>query len=119
VGNTELKNCKLQTKKKRLLELKNVCELCGDARKLDVHHIIPKSLGGSDDLDNLIVVCGKCHGVLTPKSELTKCGLRRARSEPVVSASAFYAAISERLDAGDSVGPCEIMDVFDSLVFQV
>ena len=29
-----------------------------DLSELSVHHLIPIALGGSDDLDNLVVVCG-------------------------------------------------------------
>ena len=32
--------------------------------KLNVHHIIPKSKGGSDNLENLIVLCKDCHEAL-------------------------------------------------------
>ena len=27
----------------------------------DVHHILPKSLGGTDDEDNLVPLCFDCH----------------------------------------------------------
>ena len=104
--------CQLQTKKKYLLDLKRQCELCGDPRKLEVHRIIPRSLGGSDDLDNLdnlIVIRGKCHGVLTPKSELTKIGQRSKKPRAWLDIDAFYIALKnehegERLD---------VMDMFD------
>lgn len=31
------------------------------ANRLTVDHIIPKSLGGSDDLDNLALACRRCN----------------------------------------------------------
>ena len=38
------------------------CRCCGLKKgTLEVHHIIYKSKGGSDDLDNLITLCRKCH----------------------------------------------------------
>jgi hypothetical protein len=42
------------------------CQRCGmlekkGDRSLHVHHIIPVIKGGSDELDNLISVCHKCH----------------------------------------------------------
>jgi len=49
------------------------CQFCGLARKahekqfdsdLHVHHVIPRSEGGSDDPANLMVVCNRCHYVL-------------------------------------------------------
>jgi 5-methylcytosine-specific restriction endonuclease McrA len=38
-----------------------VCQYCGCANKLDVHHIIPRRNGGLDTLDNLISYCRMCH----------------------------------------------------------
>lgn len=36
------------------------CAVCGD--KFDVvHHIVPRHEGGTDELDNLIPLCNRCH----------------------------------------------------------
>ncbi len=42
------------------------CVKCGkfgiqDAKTLEIHHIIPKKNGGSDELSNLMTLCRKCH----------------------------------------------------------
>lgn len=38
------------------------CQCCGKKHvRLEVHHIIFRSLGGSDELNNLITLCEKCH----------------------------------------------------------
>ncbi len=63
----------------KLLNNYHACELCGNPRNLEVHHIIPVVCGGSDDINNLIVVCNICHAKLTPRKELTKIGLNNAR----------------------------------------
>ncbi len=40
------------------------CEICNKKTKnLELHHIIPKSRGGTDDKNNLIELCSKCHGL--------------------------------------------------------
>ena len=40
------------------------CKLCSKKTEhLELHHIIPKSRGGSDDANNLIKLCSKCHGL--------------------------------------------------------
>ena len=42
----------------------NRCQYCGDifdTKYLHIDHIIPRSLGGSDKLDNLTTACCKCN----------------------------------------------------------
>lgn len=36
------------------------CQYCGADYK-DVHHIIPRSMGGTHDFRNLVVLCEECH----------------------------------------------------------
>tara|TARA_R110000744_G_C18907191_1_gene510056 strand:+ start:51 stop:446 length:396 start_codon:yes stop_codon:yes gene_type:complete len=39
------------------------CKICNKKTEhLELHHIIPKSRGGSDDVSNLIELCSECHG---------------------------------------------------------
>jgi hypothetical protein len=42
----------------------NFCGACGenDVTKLENHHLVPRSAGGSDDPMNLITLCHVCHG---------------------------------------------------------
>jgi 5-methylcytosine-specific restriction endonuclease McrA len=38
------------------------CQACGVRRRLDVHHVVKRSRGGSDfDLDQLVALCRWCH----------------------------------------------------------
>ena len=37
------------------------CEICGNTRGLQIHHIVKRSQLGKDDLDNLILLCWNCH----------------------------------------------------------
>ena len=49
--------------KRRLIVLKmhdGCCAYCGDYANT-VDHIIPRSKGGTDHLDNLVAACGKCN----------------------------------------------------------
>jgi len=60
--------------RRRVLERDDqACRFCGVTdeqhrdehdRGLHAHHIIPKNDGGSDDVDNLITVCCRCHRTL-------------------------------------------------------
>ena len=46
---------------------RRTCTNCGKKSKLQVHHIVPIRKGGSDDLDNLITLCSKCHAQVEPR----------------------------------------------------
>ena len=51
--------------KRKLLEVwKNKCAICGSLEFLEFHHIIPKQSGGTDDYDNIIVLCACCHATI-------------------------------------------------------
>lgn len=64
----------------------NFCVACGswDSVKLEHHHLVPKTEGGTDDQTNLITLCpdchGKIHGVLRRSArELTSKGLQEKK----------------------------------------
>lgn len=40
---------------------RNVCIYCGSEENIETEHIIPKSLGGPDNSDNLIDSCNNCN----------------------------------------------------------
>ena len=44
-----------------------MCVICGDPRSLQIHHFVPRGKGGSDEMDNLVTLCGMCHGVVHKK----------------------------------------------------
>ena len=44
----------------------NECGNCGSSYNLHVHHIVPLSKGGSNNLSNLRTLCSSCHGKLHP-----------------------------------------------------
>ncbi len=37
------------------------CYVCGSEKNLTIHHIKPKSRGGSNDINNFIPLCRSCH----------------------------------------------------------
>lgn len=46
------------------------CQRCFENRgPLQAHHIVPKSDGGPDTLDNLVTLCRPCHGVQHPQND--------------------------------------------------
>jgi len=53
----------------------NYCVACGNTENLHQHHLVPRSVGGSDDESNLITLCNSCHGKIhgiTKEWNLTK-----------------------------------------------
>ena len=46
---------------KKLVEDSNKCAYCNSTENLHWEHIIPKSKGGSDLIDNLVQACQKCN----------------------------------------------------------
>jgi hypothetical protein len=65
----ELPKTKLDIEREQYLELRSQillrddfkCQECSYYKHLEVHHIIPKSKGGSDDPENLVTLCQRCH----------------------------------------------------------
>lgn len=56
----------LTTIKKDLINEKGSCEICGYDFKsiLQIHHIKPVSLGGTNKKSNLIILCPNCHKII-------------------------------------------------------
>ena len=52
-----------KNKEQVLIKCKRHCALCERCVgvKIEVHHIVPKQKGGSDDIENLIPLCFDCH----------------------------------------------------------
>jgi 5-methylcytosine-specific restriction endonuclease McrA len=42
------------------------CQVCGAKPAAQLHHIIARREGGSDDLSNLVTLCGRCHMLVSP-----------------------------------------------------
>lgn len=44
------------------------CVICGCKDKLEVHHVKPKSEGGSNNVFNLVTLCKRCHKIIHKKN---------------------------------------------------
>ena len=42
------------------------CQICGRRHRLQIHHLRPRSWGGTDDISDLASVCTTCHPDLIP-----------------------------------------------------
>ena len=89
---------------RRVVRTAGKCELCGSTRGLEAHHIIPIAFGGDDSEENILCVCAKCHGLLTPRSILSKRGIHNNNWEVL-----FWQHF-DRLD-----GHFDVFDVLDYL----
>jgi len=62
---TSIKDLSKRTITKILDRSHKGCSICGwNESTCDLHHIIPKFLGGNDENSNLIIVCPNCHRII-------------------------------------------------------
>ena len=88
------------------------CVACGTTDNLNQHHLVPRSLGGSDDDSNLLTLCGPCHAKVHQvradwrNSELTKKALKakKARGERMGKIPYGF----QVGDDGVHVAPCDL-----------
>jgi len=50
-----------QTKQEVLNEYHHKCYFCGSGENVELHHIIFRRIGGTNEPDNLIPLCDSCH----------------------------------------------------------
>lgn len=48
------------------------CENCGSTYRLAVDHIVPQSMGGTNDPSNLRVLCARCHATIGLRSNANR-----------------------------------------------
>lgn len=58
-GLTKTERTEIPASVKKTLSSK--CQVCGNRQNLEIHHKIPLSLGGSNEKENLEVLCKNCH----------------------------------------------------------
>lgn len=58
--------------RQQVLERDNhTCQECGQKlKRLETHHILARRYGGTDDLDNIITLCHKCHTTIEPSRKM-------------------------------------------------
>ena len=69
-------NIRRKLKEIAFIKYGNICEVCSYALAVDVHHLVPRALGGNDSPNNLAVLCPNHHreihiGILT-KEDIRK-----------------------------------------------
>ncbi len=61
----EIQKHKAWVRSQAIKKYGKICELCGYNMTIDTHYITPKYRGGQHEIDNLMVVCPNCHGLIT------------------------------------------------------
>ena len=62
---------------------KNSCQYCGATTRLTIDHVIPRSKGGQDTWENLVVACSSCNVKKSDKLlEQTNLKLRKKAGAP-------------------------------------
>lgn len=92
------------------------CELCGRKYMLELHHIIPVSLGGEDTEENLILLCPACHSRLTPRSALTKLGLRKFDIHDYIF-NYLHRKIYQTINDNGDRSALDVIDSVDQVMF--
>ncbi len=46
------------------------CAVCGNPDNLEIHHIIPRASGGTNDIANLLPLCHECHCAIHKMAEI-------------------------------------------------
>jgi 5-methylcytosine-specific restriction endonuclease McrA len=66
-----------------LIRSRRSCCVCRAfaGRDVDVHHIVPQAEGGSDEIDNAIALCDRCHGEAGHYNQQHPLGIKYSRSE--------------------------------------
>ena len=72
-------------RKKKAAEHIKQCAFCGTKKNLEEHHMIPLSMGGTNDELNLIFLCKDCHNSLDKKKTITPDDIKRKRKGCVMN----------------------------------
>ena len=72
------------------------CQYCGATRRLTIDHVVPKSKGGGDTWQNLVVACSKCNTFKGDKL-LEQTGMKLLR-KPVAPANKIIFTITQTRD---------------------
>lgn len=69
----------------------NKCAICGNNDYLEFHHITPTAAGGTDEYDNIILLCAACHAAIhgrtfNPQKPNCKTSIDYETAKPILAA---------------------------------
>lgn len=103
---------------KKLVEESNKCAYCGSAEALHWEHIIPKSRGGPDSIDNMVQSCPKCNLSKSDKDPFEWYGDKRRYEVPRLVLGKYLKLVYDVHEARNTLDSADInqdgkLDVFD------
>lgn len=75
----------------------NKCQYCGATRRLTIDHVVPRSKGGEDTWENLVVACSTCN---TKKGDkfLEHTGMKLVRKSMAPSSKVSFLIMESNVD---------------------
>ena len=103
---------------KKLVEESNKCEYCGCCDNLQWEHIIPRSRGGADAIDNMVQACPKCNLAKSDKDPFEWYGKERRYEIPRLVLGKYLKQIYEMHDKNGTLDSTDLnrdgsLDVYD------
>lgn len=93
------------------------CATCCSHKNLEIHHRVPKVLGGDDSPNNLITLCEICHhAVHNSTSSIARKELQRAGIEKAKIRRKKVAAIMEHIPVDHEVFYAFKSNIFDTIL---
>lgn len=113
----EIRSAEFKSNRRKLLKQFHECQLCGNTGSLEVHHKIPLVFSNDDSMDNLIVICQRCHSMLHSgtHSILTKAGLKRAVYGDHDWRLSYIDLLKEVKDIDEPLEAIDILDIAEKL----
>lgn len=93
-------------RRRRLRIDKYTCVRCNEKfspKQLTVHHVMPRSIGGSDDGTNLMTLCGPCHDYIEIHNLRTRAAIIGSLNENVPAPPMGWERPDDVMDNGDPV----------------
>ncbi|MFY3739824.1 MAG: hypothetical protein HMLIMOIP_000243 [Candidatus Nitrosomirales archaeon] len=108
----------LRENQKLVKECADCCAYCNCKEKLQWEHIIPKSRGGPDNIDNMVLSCQKCNGSKSDKDPYEWYGAARKYEIPRIVLGKYLKLIYEAHEKSGTLDSLDLnvdgkLDVFD------
>jgi hypothetical protein len=96
-----------------------VCSKCGEISAIEIHHKIPLAIGGTNNNDNLICLCEKCHKEVhkSNRSELIKAGQKKKSAKQfIIGYADLYEKIVQLIiDSNGNAKAYEVLDIIENM----